>query len=434
MRHLLTLAARLGLNRTAAASAALIAAGLLVSPQGYALEFCDAKTPCSAGTQCFGWMCVPTASVCNPAAPACASWQTCDMTCKVMGSSSSGSGGTTTVDAGSSGSSSGSGSSGGSGGSGAVPPASDGGSSSDPMPPAPDASGPDDAQSPMPEKDGGPMPPAPDCPKDIGLCLPDPGKIVIQAGCQEFCDAAMKCGGVGGGSSGSDPGEMPPQVDGGSTEPMPAQDGGSADAGSAFAPDTSEGKVPPPDGGSQAPDPLEIKACLQMCSVIKLNGGGKAEFDAALACIAKNSTDCKAIESGCAAELKAFENVIDKDPGLQLALMGLGFGGGSSSGGNTTEPVKGDAESQTGGDAGSPSGGSDTFSNSDAGSAAPPNSDAAGGDASVKTDASTTVPPAATASSNDGCTAGPAASQPGALALLLAGLFGVLRRRRTAQV
>lgn len=428
MRHLLTLAARLGLNRSAAASAALVAAGLLVSTQGYALEFCDAKTPCSAGTQCFGWMCVPSASVCNPAAPACASWQTCDMTCKVMGSSSSGSGGTTTVDAGSSGGSSGS------GGSGAVPPATDGGSSSDPMPPAPDASSPGDAQSPMPEIDGGPMPPAPDCPKDIGLCLPDPAKIVIQAGCQEFCDAAMKCGGLGGGSSGSDPGEMPPQVDGGSTEPMPAQDAGSVDAGSAFAPDTSEGKVPPPDGGSQAPDPLEIKACLQMCSVIKLNGAGKTEFDAATACIAKNSADCKAIETTCAADLKAFENVIDKDPSLQLALMGLGFGGGSNSGGSTTDPVKGDAESQTGGDAGSTSGGGDSFSSSDTGSAAPRNPDAATGDASVKTDATTTAPPAATSSSDDGCTAGTAASQPGALALLIAGLFGVLRRRRAAQV
>lgn len=428
MRHLLTLAARLGLNRSAAASAALVAAGLLVSTQGYALEFCDAKTPCSAGTQCFGWMCVPSASVCNPAAPACASWQTCDMTCKVMGSSSSGSGGTTTVDAGSSSGSSGS------GGSGAVPPATDGGSSSDPMPPAPDASSPGDAQSPMPEIDGGPMPPAPDCPKDIGLCLPDPAKIVIQAGCQEFCDAAMKCGGLGGGSSGSDPGEMPPQVDGGSTEPMPAQDAGSVDAGSAFAPDTSEGKVPPPDGGSQAPDPLEIKACLQMCSVIKLNGAGKTEFDAATACIAKNSADCKAIETTCAADLKAFENVIDKDPSLQLALMGLGFGGGSNSGGSTTDPVKGDAESQTGGDAGSTSGGGDSFSSSDTGSAAPRNPDAATGDASVKTDATTTAPPAATSSSDDGCTAGTAASQPGALALLIAGLFGVLRRRRAAQV
>ena len=428
MRHLLTLAARLGLNRSAAASAALIATGLLVSTQGYALEFCDAKTPCSAGTQCFGWMCVPSASVCNPAAPACASWQTCDMTCKVMGSSSSGSGGTSTVDAGSSGGSSGS------GGSGAVPPATDGGSSSDPMPPAPDASSPGDAQSPMPEIDGGPMPPAPDCPKDIGLCLPDPAKIVIQAGCQEFCDAAMKCGGLGGGSSGSDPGEMPPQVDGGSTDPMPAQDAGSADAGSGFAPDTSEGKVPPPDGGSQAPDPLEIKACLQMCSVIKLNGAGKTEFDAATACIAKNSADCKAIETNCMGELNAFEGVIDTDPSLQLALMGLGFGGGSNSGGGTTEPIKGDAESQTGSDAGSTSGGGDSFSNSDTGSAAPRNPDAATGDASVKTDATTTAPPAATSSSSDGCTAGPSASQPGALALLIAGLFGVLRRRRAAQV
>jgi MYXO-CTERM domain-containing protein len=427
MRHLLTLAARLGLNRSAAASAALVAAGLLVSTQGYALEFCDAKTPCGIGAQCFGWMCVPTASVCNPAAPACASWQTCDMTCKVMGSSSSGSGGTSTVDAGSSGGS-------GSGGSGAVPPATDGGSSSDPMPPAPDASTPGDAQSPMPEIDGGPMPPAPDCPKDIGLCLPDPAKIVIQSGCQEFCDAAMKCGGIGGGSSGSDPGEMPPQVDGGSTEPMPAQDAGSVDAGSAFAPDATEGKVPQPDGGSQAPDPLEIKACLQMCSVIKLNGAGKAEFDAAAACIAKNGADCKAIETNCAAALKAFEDVIDKDPSLQLALMGLGFGGGSSSGGNTTDPVKGDAESQTGSDAGSTSGGGDSFSSSDTGSAAPRNPDAAIGDASVKTDTTTTAPPAATSSSDDGCTAGPAASQPGALALLIAGLFGVLRRRRSAQV
>lgn len=429
MRHLLTLAARLGLNRSAAASAALVAAGLLVSTQGYALEFCDAKTPCSAGTQCFGWMCVPSASICNPAAPACASWQTCDMTCKVMGSSSSGSGGTTTVDAGSSGGSSGS------GGSGAVPPATDGGSSSDPMPPAPDASSPDDAQSPMPEIDGGPMPPAPDCPKDIGLCLPDPAKIAIQAGCQEFCGAAMKCGGVGGGSSDSDPGEVPPQIDGGSTDPMPAQDAGSADAGSAFAPDMSEGKVPPPDGGSQAPDPQEVKACLQMCSVIKLNGAGKSEFDAAAACIAKNGADCQAIEANCAADLKAFENAIDKDPSLQLALMGLGFGGGSNSGGSSTDPVKGDAESQTGGDAGSTSGGSDSFSSSDTGSAAPRNPDSATSDASVKTDATTTAPPAAiSSSSDDGCTAGPAASQPGALALLIAGLFGVLRRRRAAQV
>lgn len=428
MRHLLTLAARLGLNRSAAASAALVAAGLLVSTQGYALEFCDAKTPCTAGTQCFGWMCVPSASVCNPAAPACASWQTCDMTCKVMGSSSSGSGGTTTVDAGSSGGSSGS------GGSGAVPPATDGGSSSDPMPPAPDASSPGDAQSPMPEIDGGPTPPAPDCPKDIGLCLPDPAKIVIQAGCQEFCDAAMKCGGLGGGTSSTDPSDPPPAIDAGSTEPMPAQDAGSADAGSAFAPDTSEGKVPPPDGGSQAPDPLEIKACLQMCSVIKLNGAGKTEFDAATACIAKNSADCKAIETNCAADLKAFENVIDKDPSLQLALMGLGFGGGSNSGGSTTDPVKGDAESQTGGDAGSTSGGGDSFSSSDTGSAAPRYPDSATGDASVKTDATTTAPPAATSSSDDGCTAGTAASQPGALALLIAGLFGVLRRRRAAQV
>lgn len=420
MRHLLSLAARLGLARTSTASAALVAAGMLLSAQAHALPFCDSKTPCSAGSQCFGWMCVPTASVCNPAAPACAAWQSCDMTCKVMGQSSSGSGGTTTpVDAGSSGGSSGS-------GSGAVP-AQDAGSSSDPMPP-PDA---DDAKSPMPEIDGGPSQPPPECPKDIGLCLPDPAKIIVQDGCQAFCDTALKCGALGGGTSGSEPVDVPPSADGGSTEPMPAQDAGSADAGAGFAPDSGEGKVPPPDGGPQTPDPAEMKLCLHMCSVIKLQGGAKAEFAAVEQCVAKNSQDCKGIETGCAAELDAFEKLMDKDAGLQLALAGLGMGGTSASGGgSTSDPIKGDAESQnTGSDAGASGGSGDAFTGSDTGGGAPRNPDAGTSDAGVKADTSTTAP-AASSSSSDGCSAGPAAGEPAALALLLGGLFAVLRRRR----
>lgn len=472
MRHLLAIATRLGMSRTFFTSAALIVAGISLSSSAQALSFCDSKTPCAAGSQCFGWLCVPTAAVCNPAAPACASWQTCDMTCKIMGSSS---GGTSTADAGAAvdgSSGSGSGSSGGSGGSGAVPkPPADGGSS-DPMPPpqdagsSADASYPDDAKSPMPEDDGGGYVPPADCPKNIGVCLPDPAKIVPQPGCEALCTAMGKCGGLGGNST--DPGEAPPPQPG-DAGPAPSVDAGSSspDAGAGFAPkpeDAASGdggnsdKMIPPDGGGAdvpppGPNPEQIKSCVMACSVIKLGGYAKVEFAAMEQCIAKGAADCKTLESNCSKEADAFEDAVKDDEGLQLALMSLGGGGGSG----VPEPGKdSDAGSQSGGDSstsadatggsadialGVDAGSTDTSGNGgngdaaeskDSGGGAPQNLDATTGkDTSTGADAATTgTGSAASSSKSDGCTASPSAAHPGALALLLIGLIGLVRRRK----
>lgn len=468
MRHLLAIATRLGLSRTFVPSAALIVAGVALTSNAEAVSFCDSKTPCAAGSQCYGWLCVPTAAVCNPAAPACASWQSCDMTCKVMGSASTGSGttdgGTATPDAGSS-----SGGSGGSGGSGAVPkPAADGGSGSDPAPPpqdagsSADASYPDDADTSLPEGDAGVTVPPADCPKDYGICLPDPAKIVAQPGCESFCMAMAKCGGLGGDVT--DPGESPPPIPG-DAGPAPSVDAGSssADAGSGFAPKAEDGgaadgvtdKMIPPDGGPtdvppNGPNPDQVKSCIQMCSVIKLGGYAKAEFAAMEQCIAKGAPDCKTLESNCAKEANAFEDAVKDDAGLQLALMSLG--GMGSGGTGVPEPGKeGDAGSQAGSDA--TSGSADTALGVDAGStdaggnaggsdagasdsgAAPANLDAATGkDGSTGADSATSgTGAAATPAKSDGCTAGPSAAQPSALALLLIGLFSVVRRRKPAR-
>lgn len=472
MRHLLAIATRLGMSRTYFTSAALIVAGISLSSSAQALSFCDSKTPCAAGSQCFGWLCVPTAAVCNPAAPACASWQTCDMTCKIMGSSS---GGTSTADAGAAvdgSSGSGSGSSGGSGGSGAVPkPPADGGSS-DPMPPPQDAGSSEDVSYPdasYPDDGGGYVPPA-DCPKNIGVCLPDPVKIVPQPGCEALCTAMGKCGGFGGGNS-TDPGEAPPPQPG-DAGPAPSVDAGSStpDAGAGFAPKQEDaapgdydasGKMIPPDGGSAdvpppGPDPEQIKSCVMACSVIKLGGYAKVEFSAMEQCIAKGAVDCKTLESNCSKEADAFEDAVKDDEGLQLALMALG---GGSSGGGTGVPEPGkdsDAESQTGSDsttsadattgssdiplgvdAGSTdtsgnSGGADAATSKDSGTGAPQDLDATTGkDSSTGADSATTgTGSAASSTKSDGCTASPSASQPGALALLLVGLFGLVRRRK----
>ncbi len=367
------------------AGMAVAALGAGLASPAAALSYCDAKTPCKTGETCFVQMCVPSASLCKDSST-CASWQSCDLTCKIGG----GFGDTMTISTDGGSSSSGGGSSGGSSG------------GSDPRePPAADAGSTDpegDVHSPMPE-----LPPPPPCPKDQGLCLADKAKLPKVESCVAACKVLAGCDGMGGGSgsSGGSPGEVPPSpgpepADGGEGMPQPGPDAGGG------------GEEPPmPDPGTRKPQPNPAgeAMCVQMCQLVHAVGTTKAEWEALGKCLVDTASagkTCGEIEKACQAQGEAFGAKMESDPAFEMHMMAL-IEFGPTSGG--------------------PGGGGTGAERNSSGSLA---SDA-GGDTKAASGGST----AAASSSDSGCTAGSASGNvwgllaPGALAVLW-----VLGRRR----
>ncbi|MBI5611317.1 MAG: hypothetical protein HY902_20765 [Deltaproteobacteria bacterium] len=405
-----------------------LAAGLILSAgTAHALTYCDDKNPCPSGKECFVAVCVPSTSVCTADAN-CKSYQSCDFSCKVSGS---GTVGTTTpveadaglvaADGGSSGGGSGSGSSGGE----ADKRAPDAGSSSV-----------DATAIPQPEDVYTP-PPVPECPKSKGVCIADQKKVQPQPGCTEFCKTMATCGGLGGsssgGSSGSGGGSVPPETDASSPGFVPPDAGSSdfawQDAGEAQPIDAGAYvDAQPMDMNIESPDvsvevgQAQIDMCIQLCSVIKLGGYLPKEWGAMEQCVLDNIGKCEEVNSKCEALSEPVGKAFDGNEHLAIDLLGLNFGGGMSSGGNSTEgggKGSNDADAATTGAPryqGDASGGADV---------AAVNPDAAG-----SSDAKTSAAASSSSSaSSSGCTSGSTGGSLGGLAGLL-GLCSALVLRR----
>lgn len=386
------------------------------APSAFALTMCTDASKCETNEACHGGYCLPKASQCTSDA-GCKPHQVCDMTCP-HGGWASGSTGTATSGSTGSGEPSssedkaGSGSSGsGESGSGAMPEPSDGG------------------------PDNGTSEQSPPCPTDVGICVVKMDKIQPTTACIALCDAAAACN-LGGGSGGSEP----PKT----TEPAPAPgtdgdsaDGGSSDegsSGSSGSGSSGSGGADTPDGGSSgAPMPIDDKdgsepedvpdngtddkeSCLAMCSVLELEGIGKAEMAALGACVEANKAGgCGQIESNCTTQAEAAEKAIEADED-KLELVMAGFGGTSpeASGGGSTSKDVGTGVPEQGGGTGS----SNTAGGGDSGAGS---SDAQSGSGTAAGDATSA-----------GCTAAPV-GQNGGFGLVLLALVALLWRRREAQ-
>lgn len=457
---------------TAAAAACAMALG---AGTASAAAWCKAKPVCSKSTDtCHGGFCVPTAKLCTNDA-ACKSFQKCSFSCPTVGggSSTEPSPPKPSQDGGSSGAS-------------ADAASSDAGSSGAPMPP--DAASdkkvpaPADASDPPPVPDGGQTdssgpidPPPANCPKSPGVCVADPVKVTPQPGCEAFCKAVLACDLGGGSSSGSggtgtdDAGSAPtPSKDAGGSSgdsagfaPKPPADGGGSDD-QAFMPDAqaSDGGSPlPPDGGPGGGG--DLKSCVFMCSVWKLEQVAPIELVTLEKCVATTVGQCKDMNAKCESALMAFTTKAIEDDSWMLGLGGMmggggtgvpeGGDGGSSSGGDTasaTDATSGGADSSLGADgnagadiatagntdAANPPKGSDGAATADADPISMP--DGGGTDSLAAKDAAATGGAGSAAPKDDGgCTAAHSGSgdSRGMLAMLAClGAMLWLRRRQVA--
>ena len=294
-----------------------------------ALDFCPDGNGCKAGDVCHGGVCLPAAMICTSDAN-CAGYEKCDFTCPHGGSAN-----VTTVDTsppqqggGSSGSSDGS-----EGGGDAGFKAPEQGDDDGDVPP--DGAGAKKAGEPAP-------PPESSCPKDKGVCIVAPAKVVVDASCKSFCAVVGKCGFDGKVGGGSSTGSATPGVPPTSTTPAPDPDGEDSgdNDGAPAVPDEEDQEAPakdPPEGEEvpvdQPGDKLiagDNQACETLCMVWKYKKVAEQELAAVMQCVAANdSKTCDEIDKGCESEGKAFVAKIEDDETVGLA-MGGGFGWASS--------------------------------------------------------------------------------------------------------